>query len=1119
MFTRTEGLVCFALLACTVSISAQPIAWTWMKGAQATNTGGVWDGRPTPALATNILGGRAFVSMWASNDGKLHFFSGAGLGAEYPVISPQDLWTYDVSTGVWTWAGGYNGTTGGVYGAMGAASTSNLPGGRYGAHDWMDASGDLWLFGGCGAAASSAGILNDMWKYSLTNGMWTWVKGPNTPDDPGSFGTMGYTSGSNNPPSRMEGCTWIDAAGNLWLFGGRNLASDQMRNDLWKFDVSSQNWTWMKGSSGTNQWGTYGTKGIAASGNVPGSRYGATAWTDANGDLWLFGGIGYPASPMQYMYLNDLWKYNIATGNWTWVSGDASLNQTTLTGVYGTLGVPNAGNNPPSKYQATGWTDANGNLLLFAGWQQNGFNDLWQYSTSTGYWTWIKGPNQPNQNGNYGMQGVAAATNIPSPRGMCRAVKDVIGNVWLYGGKWYGYGTPINKEGYWGDLWKYTMADGNFTWVAGADTLDPLTSYGPPQAAELASSTPQADASSSAAAVYSNNHLWLLQGGNYGTALWKYNIASGNWLWVDGQHSHASCGEYGTQGVSDLYSRPGYRQAACMWTDGSGNIWVFGGHGRKSYVVASSQMIGRLNDTWKFDLVANRWTWMKGSNFVNQTGTYGTIKSEHPLNNPGARMGAMYWSDVAGNFWMFGGDGYGASGMTTGLLNDFWRFCPSTGNWTWIAGDYSINMPGSYGIKGVPDALNNPPARTAACTWTDAGGNLWMYGGSGTSGSRLTDLWKFDVGLLQWVWVSGSQAVNQDPVYGTKGIPSASNSPGSRTNSSSWVDVARGVLWLSGGTLGQSGFTRNDVWTYAISSGLWTWVGGTSGSSPNTIWGTLGVASTANTPGGRHQAVSWTDGTGQRWLFGGQTAAGLMGELWKMTGGESLQLDAKVYLAGPWNSLNGTMNTLINTVDQSWLPTAQPYGASPFSYTGAESVSSNFFNSNRSIVDWVLVELRSGAPPTMISVARRAAFLKSDGSIVDIDGVSPVSFADVLPGYYSIVVFHRNHLAIMSASAVAMSSVSVTTYDFTTAANQAYSTSPSIVPQKLLATGKYGLYSGDGNADGGINSGDQNSVWRAQFGNPGYLNGDFNLDGSVNAGDINSYWRPNNGIGTQVPKL
>ncbi|MBI2438151.1 MAG: hypothetical protein HYV36_04985, partial [Lentisphaerae bacterium] len=76
-------------------------------------------------------------------------------------------------------------------------------------------------------------------------------------------------------------------------------------------------WTWEAGANITNQNGTYGTQGQPAPTNTPGGRYGAVSWTDGLGALWLFGGLGYPASGGSG-YLNDLWKYDPATTNWTW---------------------------------------------------------------------------------------------------------------------------------------------------------------------------------------------------------------------------------------------------------------------------------------------------------------------------------------------------------------------------------------------------------------------------------------------------------------------------------------------------------------------------------------------------------------------------------------------------------------------------------------------------------------------------------------------------------------------------------------------------------------------------------------------------------------------------------
>jgi hypothetical protein len=100
-------------------------------------------------------------------------------------------------------------------------------------------------------------------------------------------------------------------------------------NDLWKWDGT--NWTWVSGSAGENQPGHHGEKGVAAPGNVPGARFEPVPWTDASGNLWLFGGDGFDSAGVSGS-LNDRWVFG-----------------TTCTAV----APPTAGNGGPFP---TGWT-------------------------------------------------------------------------------------------------------------------------------------------------------------------------------------------------------------------------------------------------------------------------------------------------------------------------------------------------------------------------------------------------------------------------------------------------------------------------------------------------------------------------------------------------------------------------------------------------------------------------------------------------------------------------------------------------------------------------------------------------------------------------------------------
>ena len=165
----------------------------------------------------------------------------------------------------------------------------------------------------------------------------------------------------------------------------------------------------------------------------------------------------------------------------------------------------------------------------------------------------------------------------------------------------------------------------------------------------------------------------------------------------------------------------------------------------------------------------------------------------------------------------------------------------------------------------------------------------------------------------------------------------------------------------------------------------------------------------------------------------------------------SLVANVKAFLQGPYSG--SAMLTGLNTA--GIIPPAQPYSVAPWSYAGTESVASI----PAGVVDWVLVELRTGTAAAT-KVATRAAFIKSNGAVVDLDGTSAVGFAGVSAGSYYIVLRHRNHLAAMSAAPVALTTTSAV-YDFTTGLDKYYGGSA-----KEVATGTFGLWAGDVTANG-----------------------------------------------------
>jgi N-acetylneuraminic acid mutarotase len=407
------------------------------------------------------------LNSWVLLFASLAAFTLTGCGSRGTVSTPRIPTAKE-----WTWMSGSNVVNqSGTYGTKGTTAASNVPGARYQAVSWMDASENFWLFGGLGKDATGLrGYLNDLWKY--TNGEWTWMSGSAVASQAGTsvrqgmYGTRGVAAPDNVPGARVDASSWTDADGNLWLFGGGgwdSTGTGGILNDLWKYSPSTNAWTWLSGSNKVDQFGVYKTEGVAGSGNVPGARTNAVTWIDAAGNLWLFGGQGddsngckaAPAGPCE---LNDLWEYSPSTNAWTWLSGSNIVDEP---GVYGTEGVAAPGNVPGARDSAVGWKDAAGNFWLFGGYGFDStpspgvfgdLNDLWKYSPTTNTWTWVSGSTKAGQLGMYGTQGTAAPGNFPGARDSAVGWIDRSGNLWLFGGGDY---LSIAFGGKFNDLWEY----------------------------------------------------------------------------------------------------------------------------------------------------------------------------------------------------------------------------------------------------------------------------------------------------------------------------------------------------------------------------------------------------------------------------------------------------------------------------------------------------------------------------------------------------------------------------------------------------------------------------------------------------------------------------------------
>ncbi len=915
------------------------------------------------AAAGNVPGGRQGATSWIDSSGNLWLFGGLGYDANGVAGYLNDIWKFNPSTNQWIWMAGSNAVPGshegqpGIYGTLGTAAAGNIPGGRYEAASWIDIHGNLWLFGGLGDAGGVGGVLNDLWEFSVATSQWAWMGGSNTVPasatgtggNSGVYGTLGTAAAGNVPGSRYLASAWTDSSGNLWLFGGYGddaSGNYGYLNDLWEFNPSSNQWTWMGGSSteGTNctvinglntcgQRGVYGTFETPAAGNIPGARFGANHWTDSYGHLWLSGGFGYDLGGGA-VYLNDLWEFVPSTNQWAWMDGASTFGDTF--GIYGTLNTPAPLNLPGGRFASANWTDSSGNLWLFGGLGfdvnglQGSLNDLWSYQPAATILPVAVAPTFSLQAGTYTTtQSVTISDTTPG----ATIYYTTDGSTPTTGSFVYSAAITISPTE---TLQAIAAASGYFSSpvTTAVYTLAPAAAtpgfslgsgtYATAQTVTITDTTPgaiihyttngatptinSAVFSGTAITVSSTETLQAIAiAPSYsisavGSATYTISAATAGtneWTWISGSDTGTQQGVYGTLGVPTSANSPGGRSGAASWSDSSGNLWLFGGNDLNSFFAP-------LNDLWEFNPKTNDWTWMGGSAgsmfSPAAPGVYGTLGTPAAGNVPGGRFYSATWTDASGHFWLFGGDGNDSTGAK-GYLNDLWEFNPVSNQWTWIGGSSTIGakggLPGVYGTLGIPAAGNNPGSRDAAVTWTDANGNLWLFGGGGLDANGasgyLNDLWKFNLSTSQWTWMAGSSTLIENAqtvygragVYGTLGTPAAGNIPGSRVGATAWTD-RNGNLWLFGGVGFDSTSASsdlNDLWEFNPKTNLWAWMGGSNTGNHPGVYGTQGTPAAGNIPGGMYQGSAWTDAAGNFWLFAGfgtdaNNVSGALNDLW-----------------------------------------------------------------------------------------------------------------------------------------------------------------------------------------------------------------------------------------------
>ena len=543
---------------------------------------------------------------------------------------------------------------------------------------WSDNKDSIYLFGG----RTYSTVTNDLWKYSISKNSWTQL----------------IANGVNgSPPARFESLQWSDNIGNGYVFSGDQRLYSNI-NDLWKYDISLNTWIQIMPQSGQN---------------VVCARSGAVSWIDNIGNAYVFSGLDGMCNNLWWVLLNDLWRYNIISNTWTKVIETYDPRS------------------PINRTQSVAWTDANNNAYIFGGDVQNGgsSNDLWVYNTLSGW----------NRLNPIGLS--------PHARKVSIAWSDKSGNAYIVGGA---YGVFNFIFGLLNDLWKYNTSLNSWTQIpgTGVNGREQSTSWKDSVGNIYIFGGKNSNALNDLIVYNISLNTWsnvttsgTLPSARYGSISWNDNAGNGyvfggvnvNTYYNDLWRFDKLSSTWAELAHNNVQPYPDVRAGSASWVDNSGKVYIFGG----------INTTGNLNDLWQYNPSTSSWNRLIDT---NQNGS------------PSARNGSVAWTDINGNAYIFGGN------SSSGVLNDLWQYNPSTSSWSRLIDN---NQNGS------------PSARNGSVAWTDNYGNAYIFGGSNSSGV-LNDLWKYNTFTKQWSRITVSIL------------------PNSRTQALAWTDT-NGNAYIFGG--------------------------------------------------------------------------------------------------------------------------------------------------------------------------------------------------------------------------------------------------------------------------------------------------------------------------------
>jgi len=453
----------------TTVLSSERGVWVWEGGPSTTPGAGALVAAAASAAAAAAPRARCCAQTWATDDA-LFMLGGAG-----DVDFFADLWRMELPTRpdtlpAWKRVGG-----GSAPDNFGGNAT--LPAARTYAVTWVAAAAtaghdnsssssrkqqhELWMWGGQGSAYDGdvdGTFLDDMWSFDVKSGAWARQPGGSGPPRPGKHEV---------PTARQWANFWPDSGaasgggGGVWMHGGSGAPTPQQYyenplSDMWYFDNAARRWTQIYNHTGdtgavydgpgrhpgarSNSYTASRSAGAAASAASSSSSSSSSSKPDGGNDddgdtLWLFGGEGsLSAGPNGTRPhgggFQDVWTFDAA----------AARRRISAAAADGAA----------------------------AGQQQQAVSEpkpLWRH---------VSGPKTVRGAPNYGVRGVASASNLPPSEHAGPVFRQALDDsLWFFGGE-----DGREAGGMRGDLWSLNLTTVQWTWQSGAPRFNSSAHYG-----------------------------------------------------------------------------------------------------------------------------------------------------------------------------------------------------------------------------------------------------------------------------------------------------------------------------------------------------------------------------------------------------------------------------------------------------------------------------------------------------------------------------------------------------------------------------------------------------------------------------------------------------------------